>query len=275
LSPLKSRVVVITGSSRGIGRAIAGACARAGARVVISSRKTEGVALAVAELRASQLEAAGLAADAASPDDLRRLMDFAIKNYGAIDVWINNAGISSGYRSLQYMSPLEIKEVVDINLLGVLNSCRLLIPYFRERGGIILNLAGRGGKGNPAPYQTTYAATKAAVVSLTRSLAAENKCYKISINCIAPGMVDTDIFKDIATCPETESRLALMPVLLKAFASPMPDVERLAVKLCAQEPGKHTGMCYSAEKWTRYLRALAAVPEFIRVTRQVRRAKRL
>jgi NAD(P)-dependent dehydrogenase (short-subunit alcohol dehydrogenase family) len=273
MTSLSSKVVVITGSSRGIGLAIAEACARAGAGVVISSRKRESLEQGLAGLRRCGINASGLPADVSIPADLKQLFEFALKQNNRIDVWINNAGISGGYRTLQSMSPVEIKEVLDINLLGTLFACRLLIPYFRERSGIILNVSGRGNKGNPAPYQAPYAATKAGVSSLTRSLAAENKAYPLSINCIMPGMVKTDMYREIATCPETEGQMAIMPVLLKAWASPIADVQELAVKLCAQKPGEHTGKCYSAEKWTRYLRAAAASPEFMRAIRGIRGKK--
>lgn len=269
----KSGVVVITGSTRGIGRAIAEACAKAGYKLVISSRKTENVNQAIVDFRSAGLEVSGIAVDVASAEDLRRLMKFAIQTYGSINVWINNAGVSGGYRTIQSMKPEEIKEVIDTNLTGTFNACRLLIPYFREHGGIILNLSGRGGKGNAAPYQAVYAATKAGVLSLTRSLAAENRRYPVSINCVMPGMVGTDMFKNVDTCAETENQLALMPVLLKAFASPMPDVQKLVVTLCAQEPGKQTGKCYSAEKWTRYFRAAKAAPELIVAASRMRRKK--
>jgi glucose 1-dehydrogenase len=273
LTARKSGVVVITGSTRGIGRAIAEACAKAGYKVVISSRKTENVKQAIVDFRSAGLEVSGIAVDVASAEDLERLKEFALQTYGSIDVWINNAGISGGYRTIQEMKPEEIQEVIDTNLTGTFNACRLLIPYFRERGGMILNLSGRGGSGKAAPYQAPYAATKAAVMSLTLSLAAENKNYKISINCVMPGMVATDMFENVVTCPETERQMSILPVILKSFASPIQDVQKLFVELCAQEPGKHTGRCYSAEKPRRYLRALAATPDFIRVARQMRRGQ--
>jgi NAD(P)-dependent dehydrogenase (short-subunit alcohol dehydrogenase family) len=234
LKSLNSKNIVITGSSRGIGRAMAEACAAAGARVIMSSRSAESVALAVNELRSAGLSAEGLAADVSQPGDIKRLMDFAIES-GGIDVWINNAGVSGGYRTVQAMPPADIEEVIDTNLLGTFYACRLLIPYFRQRGGIIINLSGRGGRGKPAAYQAAYAASKAAVASLTPSLAAENKGYPVSIHCLMPGMVDTDIFKDVTACPETQHQLVMLPVLLRAFASPMPDCSA-SRRNCAPAP---------------------------------------
>ena len=271
---LNGKTVVITGSTRGIGRAIAQACAEAGASVVVSSRSADNVALTVANLRRAGLAVNGLTANIAEPEDLKDLFDFALTACGRIDAWVNNAGISGGYRTLQSMTSSEIKEIIDINLLGVFYACRMLIPHFREHRGIILNMGGRGAKGKASPYQAPYAATKAAVLSLTCSLAAENRGYPLSINCILPGMVVTDMYQNIITCPETENRMGIMPVLLRAFASPMPDVQKLVVKLCAQKPGENTGKCYSAEKWTRYLKALTSLPDFMRISSKTRRAER-
>lgn len=266
---LKDKVVVITGSSRGIGWAVARACAQAGASVIISSRSGAGVSRCVEELRREGLAVKGFAADVSREGDVERLFENSLAEFGRIDVWVNNAGISGGYRTLQSMSPDEIKQVIDINLMGTFYACRLLIPYFLSRGGgTIINMSGRGGHGNASPYQSAYGSSKAAVTSLTRSLAAENKGKPLSINCFFPGMVETDIYKDVQTCPETEPRMGIMPVLLKAFATPMERVQRVAVAMCAVKPGSVTGKCYSAERPERYLRALMALPDFIKAARK-------
>ncbi|MGA3094115.1 MAG: SDR family oxidoreductase [Dehalococcoidales bacterium] len=266
---MKDKIVVITGSSRGIGRAIAQACAQAGASVMVSSRSGAGVSLCVEELRREGLVVKGFAADVSREGDVERLFENSLVEFGKIDVWVNNAGISGGYRTVQSMSAAEIKEVIEINLLGTFYACRLLIPYFISGGGgTIINMSGRGGHGNASPYQSPYGASKAAVTSLTRSLAAENKGKPVSINCLFPGMVETDIYKDVQTCPETEPKMGIMPVLLEAFATPMERVQKVAVDMCAVRPGSITGKSYSAERPERYLRALMAVPDFIRAMKK-------
>jgi NAD(P)-dependent dehydrogenase (short-subunit alcohol dehydrogenase family) len=262
---LKKKVVVVTGSSRGIGRAVAEACARAGANVVISSRDGKSVSNVVDELRREGLAVQGFTADVSHMDDIERLFENSKTGFGKIDAWVNNAGVSGGYRTLQCMSADEIKDVIDTNLMGTFYACRLLIPdVLAGGGGIIINLSGRGGYGNPSPYQASYAASKAAVTSLTRSLAAENRDKPLSINCLFPGMVATDMYVNVKTCPDTESRMRIMPALLKAFATPMERVQQVAVEMCAVRPGSVTGKCYSAERPERYLRALMALPDFIR-----------
>jgi NAD(P)-dependent dehydrogenase (short-subunit alcohol dehydrogenase family) len=266
---LKNKVVVVTGSTRGIGRAVAEACARSGASVVVSSRNESSVAACVEDFRRAGLTAAGFTADVSRESDVRGLFEKSLAAFGKIDVWVNNAGISGGYRIIQAMSPEEIKEVVATNLLGTFYACRILIPYFIDKGGgVIVNLSGRGGRLAASPYQAPYAASKAAVTSLTRSLAAENKGKPLSINCLFPGMVETDLYKDVITCPETEQKVSVMPVLLKAFASPMERVQKVAVKMCALKPGSVTGKAFSAERPERYWRALKCAPDFLRAMKK-------
>ena len=266
---LDGKVVVVTGSTRGIGRTIAEGCGLAGARVVVSSRTATDVATCVAEFSREGIAASGFVADVSRSDDVRGLFDASLKAFGKIDVWVNNAGISGGYRIIQAMSPEEIGEVLEINLLGTFYACRIVIPYFISTGGgVIVNLSGRGGRLAPSPYQASYAASKAAVTSLTRSLAAENKGKPVSINCLFPGMVETDLYKDVLTCPETENKMGIMPVLLKASGTPMEGVEKVAGKMGAVKPGSVTGKAYSAERPERYWRALKCAPDFMRAMKK-------
>ena len=266
---LEGKVVIVTGSTRGIGRAIAESCGRSGAKVMVSSRNAANVASCVEELSRDGIAASGFVADVSRPDDVRGLFEAALKAFGKIDVWVNNAGISGGYRIIQAMSPEEIREVLEINLLGTFYACRIVIPYFISAGGVIVNLSGRGGRLAPSPYQASYAASKAAVTSLTRSLAAEIKGKPVSINCLFPGIVETDLYKDVLTCPETEKKMGIMPVLLKAFGTPMERVQKVAVKMCAVKPGSVSGKSYSAERPERYWRALKCTPDFMRAMKKL------
>jgi glucose 1-dehydrogenase len=253
---LSHKTVVITGFSRGIGFALAEACARDGASVVISSRNNAAVENAVDYLKQKGYTVSGIRADVTNTLELKILLGQAIRTYGRVDVWINNAGIAGGFRTLQSISTGEIKEIVETNLLGTLYSCSLVIPYFLEHGGgVIINVSGKGGKGDASPYLASYAATKAAVTSLTRSLAKENKKNAISINCVFPGIVETDMWRNIKTCPETASQVEIIPVLIDAWATPISRVAGLVVKLCAQVPGRKSGTCYSAGSAARYFKA--------------------
>lgn len=138
MTGLANKVVVVTGSTRGIGRSIAEGCARAGAIVVLSSRTEADVARAVNGFAGNGWRASGLAADVSSAEDVEQLMRHALDFQGRIDIWVNNAGLSEGYRPLDELSVAELDEIVRVNLLGTMYSCRLLIPYLREHGGVLM-----------------------------------------------------------------------------------------------------------------------------------------
>ena len=254
---LEHKVVVVTGSTRGIGRAVVEACAEEGAAVVVTSRTESGVLEAVDFLKARGLRVSGRAADVSRAEDLNGLLLHAVQTWGRVDVWVNNAGLSGGYRPLDEMSASDAQEVVDTNLLGTIQACRLLIPYFVARkSGILINLSGRGGRGEPTPFTAVYGATKIAIRSLTLSIARENRDHPISIHAVMPGMVDTDLLKDEGTSPRLRDTMKGMPYVMKAVGVPVDEVVRLFVDIAAQEPGKETGHIYSLLKGKRMMTAM-------------------
>lgn len=255
---LKDKVVVITGSTRGIGRAVAWACALEGAKVVICSRSESAVRQMLEELKQKHLSASGIAVDVSFEGDLEKLLQHAIETWGEVDVWINNAGLSGGYRALDEMSGEEIDYIVNVNLTGTLKACRIVIPYFKQHGGgILINMSGKGGRGDPSPFMTAYAATKAAVTSLTRSLAMENRDYPVSIHSVLPGMVATDFFKDVKYGSNSAASAQSMPYVLKAMGVPVDVVAHSFVEIAAQQPGKVTGKTYSLLSGRRLIRGVA------------------
>jgi len=243
---LAGKVVVVTGSTRGIGRSIADACTRKGATVVISSRTPEAVALTVTELTDAGATASGFAANAGHYEELEALRDHALATHGRIDVWVSNAGVSNGYRYLDDESAPEIHDLITINLLGQLYGAKAMLPYFREHGGYLMNLCGRGWKGGATPYTTAYGASKAASASLTRSLAAENKdCPNLSINAFTPGMVDTDFYRDdMPVSSRLKATQGNVRFALDAFGTPLPAVGERCAILIAEKPGATTGRIY-------------------------------
>ncbi len=266
---LKEKVVVITGSTRGIGRAIAEACAEEGARVVICSRRESAVKETRETFKRQGFNASGVTVDVSKQGDLEKLLQHAIKTWGRIDVWINNAGLSGGFRPLDEMSPKEITDIVDVNLTGMLKACRIIIPHFiQQGGGILINMSGRGGRGEASPFLATYAATKAAVTNLTKSLAEENRVYPMSIHSVIPGMVATDFYKDMKTSPKLASNTKNIPYVLKAFGVPIESVGRSFVRIAAQESGKVSGKTYSLLSGWRLIRAMGLMAWY-RVTGKI------
>lgn len=254
---LKDKVVVVTGSTRGIGRAIAEECAREGAKVVICSRKETSVEETCLSLKNQGFDVSGMTADVSVWGDLERLLAYVVETWGKVDVWINNAGLSGGMRPIDEWSENEITQIINVNYTGTLKACRLVIPYFIEHGGgILINMNGKGGRCEASPFLTAYASTKAAVASLTKSLAREYKEYPISIHSVTPGMVATDFYKDMKTSPKLADNTESIPYVLKAFGVSLTCVAHFFVQIAAQEPGKSTGRNYSLLSGRRLVRAI-------------------
>jgi NAD(P)-dependent dehydrogenase (short-subunit alcohol dehydrogenase family) len=225
--------------------------------VVVSSRSQAAVSRTVDELKNQGYRASGLVCDVSVPSDLERLLEHAIQSWGRIHVWVNNAGLSGGLRRVEELSQEEIAALVGVNVLGTMQACRLVIPYFLEQGGgILINLSGKGGRGEVSPHTAVYAATKAAVTSLTRSLAAENKGKPLSIHAVIPGMVATDFFRHAKTSPQLADIGRSVPLVLNALGVPLDVVGRSFVPIAAQVPGQVTGKVYNVLAGRRLLRGM-------------------
>ena len=209
---LNDKVIVITGSTRGIGRAIAEACAARGAKVVVSSRNKESVREAISDLQAKGYAVGGIPCDVSGPEQLEQLLARALSLWGQVDVWINNAGLSGGIRFLEDMEPIEIADIANTKITGLLAESRLALTQFRKQEqGTLVNISGLGGKGEAAPYSTVYASTKAAVSSNTRSLSKEKQGPGFSVFAVIPGMVTTEFFRDMKVSPSLIERNEGMP----------------------------------------------------------------
>lgn len=254
---LTGKVVVITGSTRGIGRAIASACAERGARLVVSSRDPDSVDRAVGELDSGGTDVVGLPADVSRAEDLQALFDLALERFGRVDAWVNNAGLSCGYRPLDEIGPEELDRIARVNVAGVMLGCRTVLPYFRENGGVLVNVAGRGYKGEATPFTAAYAATKAAVMSLTKSIAAENKDVPVSIHAFVPGMVATDFFRDQKVSPRLQASRGNVDLALEALGVPVEEAGAGCAEILGQEPGRETGKTYSMLRGGRLVRGIA------------------
>ena len=254
---LADKVVVVTGSTRGIGLSIALSCARLGATVVVNGRTEGAVRSAMADVRATGATASGVAGSVAEPEDVQRLFDHALAEHGRIDVWFNNAGLPGGFRPLDEFTSDEILELVEVNLGGVMLGCRIAVPYFREHGGVIVNLCGRGSRGETAAFGAAYAATKAAIASLTRSVAAENRdAARITVCGLLPGMVATDFYSDMSVSPRLTDKVDNVMVALDAFGAGIDEVGRFAADLAATKPGTGSGEIHSIITRTRAMRGV-------------------
>jgi 3-oxoacyl-[acyl-carrier protein] reductase len=190
---LSGRTALVTGGSRGIGKACCEVLARAGARVVVNYRVERPWAeLLVQRIRESGGEAWAVGADVSLPEEANMLVDETVDRFGRLDVLVNNAGIWKG-GAIEEISDGEWNEMLGVNLTGTFNTIRAAVPYMKSSGGgRIINVSSTAGQRGEALH-AHYAATKGAVISLTKSLAAELARDGILTNCVAPGWVETDM----------------------------------------------------------------------------------
>jgi 3-oxoacyl-[acyl-carrier protein] reductase len=192
MSALAGQVALVTGGSRGIGRAVVEALARAGARVAVVATSAEGAESGAQAARALGAEAAGWAADVRDGARATAVVDEVLAQWGRLDLLVNNAGITRD-GLLMRMSDDDIEAVVDVNLKGALYWCRAVArPMSKARSGCIVNVSSIVGlTGNAG--QSNYAAAKAGLYGLTRSLAKELGGRGVRVNAIAPGYIETDM----------------------------------------------------------------------------------
>jgi NAD(P)-dependent dehydrogenase (short-subunit alcohol dehydrogenase family) len=191
---LENKIAIVTGASKGIGKAIALTFGREGAKVVATARTTEVIEHVVNQLK--QTEALAITADLGVERDIQRIADETLVRFGRVDILVNNAGIIHPPINLVDFDTNLWRQVIDVNLTGVALLTRAILPnMIKNRSGKIINVSSiggrKGGKGRSA-----YRVTKAGLISLTESVAAEVKPYGIDVNCICPGGVDTEGYRE-------------------------------------------------------------------------------
>lgn len=231
------RNIVITGSTRGLGKALAREFLLSGDRVVVASRSPESVHSTVQELEENLKEGirsaspksganmtrakvVGIACDVCKTEDVEKLSNFAVNQLGSIDIWINNAGTNKGFRPLLEFANEDIEQIVSTNLVGSLLCTREAMRVMRsqEKGGHIFNMDGAGSGGSSTPLTAVYGSTKCGLRQLQASLLNECKRSKVGVHTASPGMVLTDLllsgsslqnkqmFNIICELPETVAR---------------------------------------------------------------------
>jgi 3-oxoacyl-[acyl-carrier protein] reductase len=210
------KVALVTGGSRGIGRAIAMALAARGAQVLVTARTLESAAGTVAEIRSGGGQARPIALDIASEASVETAMADALKEHATIPLLVNNAGITRD-NLLMRMKKEDWSQVIDTNLSGIYRICRALVPSMvKAKYGRIVNVTSVVARiGNPG--QANYAAAKAGTEGFTRSLARELASRNITVNCVAPGFIDTDMTKSLS---DTQREALLAQVPLRRLGAP-------------------------------------------------------
>lgn len=207
---LQGQVALVTGASRGIGRAIALELGRLGATVIGTATSEAGAADIQAGLEAAGVAGRGLALDVTSAEACEAALGEIEKAFGAVGILVNNAGITRDNLSMR-MKDAEWDAVIDTNLKAVFRMSKLVMRgMMKARAGRIINITSVvGSSGNAG--QANYAAAKAGVAGMTRALAQELGSRNITVNCVAPGFIDTDMTKDLpeAQRKELASKIAL------------------------------------------------------------------
>jgi 2-deoxy-D-gluconate 3-dehydrogenase len=206
VTPLAGRVAVVTGASRGLGRAMAVALAGAGADVAVAARARTDLEETAHQVEALGRRALALVTDVASFPSVETLMARTVDALGRLDVVVNNAGIAR-VAPLAEASLDDWRTILDVNLSGVFHGCRAAAPYLiRQKSGKVINLASVLAAAG-LPGYTMYAATKGGVISLTRALAVEWARHNIQVNAIAPGWFVTEMNETAFADPRIHERL--------------------------------------------------------------------
>ena len=216
----KGKVVLVTGSSRGIGRSIAVKFAKEGASVVINYRSNENEAKAITEIISSYSDCMCIQADVSKEKDVKRMIDTIIERYGHLDILVNNAGIAID-NDFKDRHVKDWQETLNTNLIGVFLTSKYAGKYMlQNQYGKIINISSTNGIDTIYPYSIDYDASKAGLINMTKNLAIEYAPF-INVNAVAPGWVDTGMNDDLSkSYLDSEKE----KILLKRFA----DAEEIA-----------------------------------------------
>jgi NAD(P)-dependent dehydrogenase (short-subunit alcohol dehydrogenase family) len=256
---LKNKVAIVTGGTRGFGYAVAEKFIEEGASVIICGR--DDVKLATDNLMKKKIMdnqiILGLPIDLSVYYGAKLLVDIVIKRFGKIDILVNNAGIYGAKGSVDKADIDEWISTIEINLISVFKMCHYTIPYMKLNNyGKIINLSG-GGATNPLPNLSAYATSKAAVVRLTETIAAECKDHHIDVNAIAPGALNTRLLDEILDVGEDVVGKQFYEKALKQKESggtPLSLGAELCTFLASDESDGITGKLISAQwdKWREF-----------------------
>ncbi len=240
---LKGKVALVTGAAKGIGRAIALALAAEGATVVVNyNGSKEKAEQTLGEIKALGADGCVYQCNVSVTADADAMVKAVIKEYGRLDILVNNAGITRD-NLIMKMSEADFDAVIDANLKGCFNMIKAVSrPMLKQRAGRIINISSVSGiMGNAG--QANYAASKAGIIGLTKTVARELASRGITVNAIAPGFVDTDMTQAM---PESAREAAVAMIPLGHFGKPE-DIADMAVYLASEKGAYITGQVISVD----------------------------
>ncbi|MGB8213210.1 MAG: SDR family oxidoreductase [Anaerolineales bacterium] len=247
MNKLTGRVAIVTGASRGLGKAIAVLFASQGAKVVLAARSEQAIAQNAAELLAEGYAAVPFVCDVSDLQQVEALAQFAIQTFGHFDIWVNNAGVAGPYGATFDLSPEQFLGVLRTNMFGVYNGSMQAMRHFLPRkSGKLINILGAGSK-KPAPNQNAYGSTKAWIRVFTLALAKEYQGSGVGVFALQPGLMDTDLLTELVTFEEHAQRLrSFMPFLVRAGGKKPEVAARKALWLASSATDGKTGLDVTA-----------------------------
>jgi 3-oxoacyl-[acyl-carrier protein] reductase len=239
MSDLKGKVAVVTGASKGIGAGIAKSLGAAGAAVVVNyASSKDGAEKVVAEIKAHGGKAIAVKGDVAKEADVQHIFDETQKAFGAVDVLVNNAGIYR-FSPLENITEDDFHRHFNTNVLGTILATKEAAKHFGANGGSVINVSSVASE-EPTPGAAVYSATKGAVDTLTRVLAAELGPRKIRVNVIAPGGVETEGTHTAGVVGSDFEKQLISRTALGRFGQP-DDIAKVAVFLASDDSAWMTG----------------------------------
>lgn len=236
---LNDKVAVVSGASRGIGEAIARNFVAQGASVVLCSRKQEGLDAIAESIKSEGGKALAIACHTGKPEMIHSLFERVKSELGRVDILVNNAATNPYFGPFTGLTEAAYDKTMDVNVKGYLFMCQEAAKFMEEQGGgNIINIASIGGLGS-SPMQGIYGVTKAAVISMTKTLAVELAPLNIRVNAIAPGLVETKFAKVLIDTPEIYER-AMAHTPMKRHAQP-DEIAGAAVYLASSASSFVTG----------------------------------
>lgn len=234
---LENKVAIVTGSGQGIGKGIALEIAKEGAKVVVSDINQENIDRTVGEVNSLGSEAIGVKADVSNAKDVNELVEKTIEKFGKVDILVNNAGIYP-FKPLTEMEEKDWDKVLNVNLKGVFNCTKAVLPEMaKQKSGNIINIASIAGAVVGYLNLSHYSASKGGILGFTRSAALELAQYKIRVNAIAPGAIETPGTKILGD--ETLKQL-VQAIPLKRIGQPL-DIAKAVVFLASDDSSYITG----------------------------------
>ena len=241
---LKNKVAIVTGASKGIGQTIAYTLGKAGAKVIVSSRKQAAVDNVAEKMIKEGIEALSISCNMGSIYEIQSLIEKTIKYYGKIDIIVNNAAANPVYGPVEETEEWAFNKIMDVNVKGPFELCKRALPFMKKSGGSIINISSIGGI-TPEPAIGIYSVSKAALISLTKVMAKEWAHKNVRANVICPGLIKTK-FSEALWANEKVVKKMLSSLPLGRIGHPA-DISGLALFLASDASAYTTGSVHMAD----------------------------